>query len=327
MDPPFPFPVRSISTPPTGSAPRFTSMRFQRRPVLSGRVSCGQSCVCINFMPFRGIRQIEINTEAEHTTTFPTHKLLKGRVLFPQVRFAAVILVVSFWFPFANPGWSTIWACLTEIEEAFSALLRWMEILHKFETMGNRCLLVFTGESAWASERCETDGFRNHPQYLLVLGPKSRRGRKKRVLLSTGALTAGDSGGFEDHQDAEEQWEPSGCGSKLSHQGTAGFSSWFHLPGFHFGYLFLTHSHLGLNGTPKMPSLLLLASLQANENETGTCCYMSNTPQNQGLPYPIRSFTDQGPMLSGPSSASCSLLSLRLAKALRKRVEADIFSP
>ena len=34
-----------------------------------------------------------------------------------------------------------------------------------------------------------------------------------------------------------------GCGSKLSHQGTAGFSLWFHLPGFHFGYLFLTHSH------------------------------------------------------------------------------------
>ena len=27
-----------------------------------------------------------------------------------------------------------------------------------------------------------------------------------------------------------------GCGSKFSHQGTAGFSLWFHLPGFHFGY-------------------------------------------------------------------------------------------
>ena len=35
-----------------------------------------------------------------------------------------------------------------------------------------------------------------------------------------------------------------GCGSKFSHQRTAGFSPWFHLPGFHFGYLFLTHSQL-----------------------------------------------------------------------------------
>ena len=33
-------------------------------------------------------------------------------------------------------------------------------------------------------------------------------------------------------------------GSNLNHQGTAGFSLWFHLPGFHFGYLFLTHSHI-----------------------------------------------------------------------------------
>ena len=33
------------------------------------------------------------------------------------------------------------------------------------------------------------------------------------------------------------------CGSKLNHQGTTGFSPWFHLPGFHFGYLFLT-SHI-----------------------------------------------------------------------------------
>ena len=33
-------------------------------------------------------------------------------------------------------------------------------------------------------------------------------------------------------------------GSKLNHQETAGFSPCFHLPGFHFGYLFLTHSHV-----------------------------------------------------------------------------------
>ena len=31
-----------------------------------------------------------------------------------------------------------------------------------------------------------------------------------------------------------------GCGSKLNHQGTAGFSPSFHLPGFHFGYICLT---------------------------------------------------------------------------------------
>ena len=32
---------------------------------------------------------------------------------------------------------------------------------------------------------------------------------------------------------------------KQNHQGTAGFSPWFHLPGFHFGCPFLTHSHAG----------------------------------------------------------------------------------
>ena len=32
----------------------------------------------------------------------------------------------------------------------------------------------------------------------------------------------------------------SGCGSKFKHQGITGFSPWFHLPGFHFAYPFLT---------------------------------------------------------------------------------------
>ena len=32
---------------------------------------------------------------------------------------------------------------------------------------------------------------------------------------------------------------------KLNHQEHAGFSPWFHLPGFHFEYPFLTHSQLG----------------------------------------------------------------------------------
>ena len=35
-----------------------------------------------------------------------------------------------------------------------------------------------------------------------------------------------------------------GCGSILSHQGTAYFSPCVHLPGFHFGDLILTHSHI-----------------------------------------------------------------------------------
>ena len=35
-----------------------------------------------------------------------------------------------------------------------------------------------------------------------------------------------------------------GYGSKLSHQGTAGFGPCFHLPWLHLGYLFLTHSHM-----------------------------------------------------------------------------------
>ena len=40
-------------------------------------------------------------------------------------------------------------------------------------------------------------------------------------------------------------WENSRMnGSILSHQGTAGFRPCFHLPGFHFGYLILTHSHM-----------------------------------------------------------------------------------
>ena len=45
-----------------------------------------------------------------------------------------------------------------------------------------------------------------------------------------------------------------GYGSKQNHQGTAGFSLWFHLPGFHFRYAFLTHSHFFYtNGTPVGP--------------------------------------------------------------------------
>ena len=35
-----------------------------------------------------------------------------------------------------------------------------------------------------------------------------------------------------------------GCGSKLNRRGYAGFGPCFHLPGFHFGTGFLSHSHM-----------------------------------------------------------------------------------
>ena len=35
-----------------------------------------------------------------------------------------------------------------------------------------------------------------------------------------------------------------GCGSKLNKRGYAGFGPCFHLPGFHFGTGFLSHSHM-----------------------------------------------------------------------------------
>ena len=47
---------------------------------------------------------------------------------------------------------------------------------------------------------------------------------------------------------SDSEWSLCGCGdgSKLNHQGTAGCSPCFHLPGFHLGYLCLTYTHLGL---------------------------------------------------------------------------------
>ena len=43
---------------------------------------------------------------------------------------------------------------------------------------------------------------------------------------------------------SDGKFRPFGGGSKLNQLGTTGFSPWFHLPGFHFGYPFSTHSHL-----------------------------------------------------------------------------------
>ena len=74
---------------------------------------------------------------------------------------------------------------------------------------------------------CEAQGFRPPALFLFCVGSKIRQGQQVGCPLS-GQL-----------------WISSlGSGSKLNHQGTTGFSPWFHLPGFHFGYLFLTHSHL-----------------------------------------------------------------------------------
>ena len=55
----------------------------------------------------------------------------------------------------------------------------------------------------------------------------------------------------------------SGYGSKLNHQEFPGFSAGSHLPGFHLGYLFLTHSQVTSHGhLPAWPSGALQTSMQ-----------------------------------------------------------------
>ena len=44
--------------------------------------------------------------------------------------------------------------------------------------------------------------------------------------------------------DTASQAAPNGCCSKLNRRGCTGFGPCFHLPGFHFGTGFLSHSHL-----------------------------------------------------------------------------------
>ena len=58
---------------------------------------------------------------------------------------------------------------------------------------------------------------------------------------------------------------PTGYGSKSHHQGTAGFSPWFHLPGLHVGYHFLTHSRSSLGSREvkaKAPDALMEDQLE-----------------------------------------------------------------
>ena len=57
------------------------------------------------------------------------------------------------------------------------------------------------------------------------------------MLASYDAFTAGDLA----HDEVPTLGVSiSYLGYKLNHNKTAGFSPWFHLPGFHLGYLFLT---------------------------------------------------------------------------------------
>ena len=51
-------------------------------------------------------------------------------------------------------------------------------------------------------------------------------------------LSGNDVGGTGERESSAMSW----VWSKSNHKGTAGFSPCFHLPGFQFGHLFLTHS-------------------------------------------------------------------------------------
>ena len=55
--------------------------------------------------------------------------------------------------------------------------------------------------------------------------------------------------GQRKHPEGGSRWPPFGYESKLNNPGTAAFSPCFHLPRFHFGYPFLTHSHVSRPGT------------------------------------------------------------------------------
>ena len=69
-----------------------------------------------------------------------------------------------------------------------------------------------------------------------------------------------------------------GMGQNKSHQGTAGFGPCLHLPGFHFGYLFLTHSQMMMplrpwfqSGARFRPSLKELRSFQQRLAPASRC--------------------------------------------------------
>ena len=78
----------------------------------------------------------------------------------------------------------------------------------------------------------------------------SRGGSLGRVLAPTQEAIKSRKNEYVNMTNSGPQVQPDavgpshGYGSKLNHQGTAGFGPCFHVPGFHFGHLFLTHSHI-----------------------------------------------------------------------------------
>ena len=97
-----------------------------------------------------------------------------------------------------------------------------------------------------------------------------------------------------------------GCGSKLNHWGTAGYSPCFHLPGFHFGYLFLTHSHVSWHSCSALHKPLL-ALRRVRYSDIGSKC--------EGLWQSARRPALDRRAL--PASACCSYYELTVASPLK----------
>ena len=92
---------------------------------------------------------------------------------------------------------------------------------------------------------------------------------------------------------------PCGYGSKLNHQGTAGFSPCFHLPGY-FGHLFLTHGHVAVG-----------SRMDAVRKEIARCQPQSPKSLSGSLP------NDRSPKHAcSDSKAAFSLLTLESASTL-----------
>ena len=83
----------------------------------------------------------------------------------------------------------------------------------------------------------------------------------------------------------DTSWPPVNMGmgqNKTTRNGTAGFSLWFHLPGFHLGCLFLTHSHT--------KPIMLSQDLSRTRPIRGVFPPKSglNPTTNRGIPPPIK---------------------------------------
>ena len=105
---------------------------------------------------------------------------------------------------------------------------------------------------------------------------------------------------------------PNGCGSKLSHQGTAGSCLWFHLPGFHFGHLFLTHSHVGLSQKLVQPQVVQFAHAWRAFGLPLSQAPEQRVPQKrlgQSKPHPNTRFRGSHCGLGGPGPALTTPLS------------------